>query len=156
MQPCSPSSAQLKVVILAISGSASHYMLSFLNMCTMMAFPGIYPPDQFDIQATCTVVSRVSAHGRSTITPRFSVYWALTQDTGRLPCVKIEIGGADCVGVTTTKHVRVEHGIWFELYIEHTHAFQCLLRSISELLVYKSTRKEKSLGTVDLSEKLVV
>ncbi len=103
-----------------------------------------------------TVVSRVSAHGRSTITPRFSVYWALTRDTGRLPCVKIEIGGADCVGVATTKRVRVEHGIWFELYIEHTHAFQCLLRSISELLVYKSTRKEKSLGTVDLSEKLVV
>ena len=73
-----------------------------------------------------TVVSRVSAHGRSTITPRFSVYWALTRDTGRLPCVKIEIGGADCVGVATTKRVRVEHGMpcWFELYIEHTHAFQ--------------------------------
>ena len=50
---------------------------------------------------TYTVVSRVSA----TITPRFSVYWALTRDTGRLPCVKIEIGGADC----KTKHVRVEH-----------------------------------------------
>ena len=58
-----------------------------------------------------TVVSRVSAHGRSTITPRFSVYWALTRDTGRLPCVKIEIGGADCVGVATTKRVRVEIGI---------------------------------------------
>ena len=58
-----------------------------------------------------TVVSRVSAHGRSTITPRFSVYWALTRDTGRLPCVKIEIGGADCVGVATTKRVRVEHGM---------------------------------------------
>ena len=56
-----------------------------------------------------TVVSRVSAHGRSTITPRFSVYWALTRDTGRLPCVKIEIGGADGVGVATTKRVRVEH-----------------------------------------------
>ena len=40
--------------------------------------------------------------------------------------------------------------------VEHTHAFQCWLRSISELMVYKSTRKEKSLGTVDLSEKLVV
>ena len=58
-----------------------------------------------------TVVSRVSAHGRSTITPRFSVYWALTQDTGRLPCVIIETGGADCVGVATTKHVHVEHGM---------------------------------------------
>ena len=56
-----------------------------------------------------TVVSRVSAHGRSTITPRFSVYWALTRDTGRLPCVKIEIGGADSVGVAATKRVRVEH-----------------------------------------------
>ena len=58
-----------------------------------------------------TVVSRVSAHGRSTITPRFSVYWALTRDTGRLSCVKIEIGGADCVGVATTKRVCVEHGM---------------------------------------------
>ena len=60
-----------------------------------------------------TVVSQVSAHGRSTITPRFSVYWALTRDTGRLPCVKIEVGGADCVGVATTKRVRVEpeHGM---------------------------------------------
>ena len=37
-----------------------------------------------------TVVSRVSAHGRSTITSRFSVYWALTWDTGRLPCVKLK------------------------------------------------------------------
>ena len=58
-----------------------------------------------------TIVSRVSAHGRSTITPRFSVYWALTRDTGRLLCVEIEIGGADCVGVATTKRVRVEHGM---------------------------------------------
>ena len=58
-----------------------------------------------------TIVSRVSAHGRSTITPRFSVYWALTRDTGCLPCVEIEIGGADCVGVATTKRVRMEHGM---------------------------------------------
>ena len=50
-----------------------------------------------------TVVSRVSAHGCSAITPRFLVYWALTRDTGHLSCVKIEIGGADCVGVATTK-----------------------------------------------------
>ena len=56
-----------------------------------------------------TVVSRVSAHVRSIITPRFSVYWALTWDTGHLPCVKIEIGGADCVGVATTKHVRLPY-----------------------------------------------
>ena len=33
------------------------------------------------------------------------------QCTGRLPCVKIEIGGADCVGVATTKRVRVENGM---------------------------------------------
>ena len=41
------------------------------------------------------------------------MYWALTRDTGRLPCVKIEIGGADCVGVcmATTKRVRVEYGM---------------------------------------------
>ena len=81
------------------------------------------------------------------------------QCTGRLPCVKMKIGGADCVGVATTKRVRVEHGMHADssyLYIEHTHVFQCWLRSINELLVYKSTRKEKSLGTVDLSEKLVV
>ena len=58
-----------------------------------------------------TVVSRESTHGHFTITPRFSVYWALTQDTGCLPCVKIEIGGANCVGVATTKRVHVEHGM---------------------------------------------
>ena len=70
-----------------------------------MAYIYMYMPYRY------TVVSRVSAHGRSTITPRFSVYWALTRDTGRLPCVKIEIGGADCVGVATTKRVRVEHSM---------------------------------------------
>ena len=47
-------------------------------------------------QAMHILVSQVNAHGRLTITPRFSVYWALTWDTGCLPCVKIEIGGADC------------------------------------------------------------
>ena len=36
----------------------------------------------------CTVVSRVSAHGRSTITPYFSLPWALTWCTGHLPCAK--------------------------------------------------------------------
>ena len=31
--------------------------------------------------------------------------------TGSLPCVKIEIGGADCVDVATTKRMCVEHGM---------------------------------------------
>ena len=63
-------------------------------------------PHMFELQVKVktfyayTVVSWVSAHGCSTITPRFSVYWALTR--GHLPCVKIEIGGGDCVDVATT------------------------------------------------------
>ena len=36
-----------------------------------------------------TVVSQVSTHGHSTITPYFSLPWALTRCTGRLPCAKL-------------------------------------------------------------------
>ena len=45
-----------------------------------------------------TVVSCVNAHRRSTTTPRFSVYWALTM------CKRCRL-----CGVVTTKRVRVEH-----------------------------------------------
>ena len=38
---------------------------------------------------TYTVVSWVSAHGRSAITPYFSLSWALTRCTGCLPCTKL-------------------------------------------------------------------
>ena len=87
-----------------------------------------------------TVVSRVSAHGRSTITPRFSVYWALTRDTGHLPCVKIEIGGADCMGMATTKcvprtHARMACNVVRALCGAHTRVS---VSSISELLLYKN------------------
>ena len=36
-----------------------------------------------------TIVSWVSAHGRSTITPYFLPPWALTRCTGHLPCAKL-------------------------------------------------------------------
>ena len=42
-----------------------------------------------------TVVSWASAHGRSTINPHFSPYWALAWCTGHLQYVKIEISGVD-------------------------------------------------------------
>ena len=42
------------------------------------------------IRYTCTVVSRASVHGCSSITHCFSLYWVLIRCTGRLPCVKIE------------------------------------------------------------------
>ena len=45
-----------------------------------------------------TIESRVSAYERSTITAQF-------QCTGHLLYVNIEVGGADCVGVATTKCV---------------------------------------------------
>ena len=80
-----------------------------------------------------TIVSRVSA-----TTPRFS------RDTGRLPCLKIEIGGADCVGVATSKrvpHACMACNVVRALYRAHAHVS---VPSVSELLLYKSTGKEKS------------
>ena len=43
-----------------------------------------------------TVVSRARTHGRSTINPHFSPYWALAKCTGRLQCVNFEID-LDCI-----------------------------------------------------------
>ena len=71
-----------------------------------------------------TVVSRVSTHGRSTITPDF-------QRSGRLPCVKIEVGGGYCSTYACVYIVWKWHACRFE----HMHAFQRWPRSISRLLV---------------------
>ena len=45
-----------------------------------------------------TIVSRASAHGRSTINPHFSPHCTLTLCIRHLQCVKIEIGRVDYYG----------------------------------------------------------
>ena len=52
----------------------------------------------FNVLFPNTVVSRVSAHGRSTINPHFSPYWALARCTGHLQYATIERGGVDYYG----------------------------------------------------------
>ena len=76
------------------------------------------------VSTVITVVSRVGTHRCSTITLS---YWALTRDTGCLPCVKIEVDGAYCsvyvraCGICMLVRAHA-HGIRFTWYSARTHA----------------------------------
>ena len=77
-----------------------------------------------------TVVSRVSAHGRSTYNSKFLAYRALARDTGRLPCAKIKVDGAYCSAYACACYMACT--------LVRAHAmltFRCWFRSIIALLV---------------------
>ena len=58
-------------------------------ICPNQNHNGMHSSFRYIHMPSSTVVSRVSVHGRSTITPYFSLPWALTWCTGCLPCAKL-------------------------------------------------------------------